>query len=158
DAVVSLDTTQDYHGLKDPGWADLTTLVVKNRKHFTSPLLMVAGPHAFFELADTLEHTRRYYLTLKDMGHDDYIAQGGISRDRLHQLHRGDPKQTAQGRAEEQAALVRVQAGYQALCLYILRFLEAELKGAAAGRDFLATQYRDTQLGGDEPHVEFVPE
>jgi pimeloyl-ACP methyl ester carboxylesterase len=158
DAVVSLDTTQDYHGLQDPGWEEMTTLVVKNRKNFTSPLLMVAGPHAFFELADTLQHARRYYLTLKDMGHDDYIALGGIRRERLYQLHLGDPKQTAQARAKEKATLARVRAGYQALCLYVLRFLEAELKGDAAGKDFLAKQYRDTRLGGDEPHVEVVPE
>src|SRR5262249_13551622 len=52
DAVVSLDTTQDYHGLKDPGWEEMTTLVARNRKNFTSPLLMAAGPDAFFELAD----------------------------------------------------------------------------------------------------------
>jgi pimeloyl-ACP methyl ester carboxylesterase len=157
DAVVSLDTTQDYHGLKDPGWEEMTTLVVRNRKNFTCPLLMVAGPHAFFELADTLRSSRRYYFTIKDMGHDDYIAQGGISRERLYQLHLGDPKQTSEGRAEEKATLARVQTGYQALCLYILRFLEAELKGDAAGKDFLAKRYRDTKLGDVEPHVELVP-
>jgi predicted dienelactone hydrolase len=157
DAVVSLDTTQDYHGLNDPGWAEMTTLVVKNRKHFTSPLLMVAGPSAFFELADTLEHARRYYLTIKGMGHNDYIAQGGISRERLYQLHLGDPKHTADARAEKKADLARVKSGYHALCVYILRFLEAELKGDAAAKAFLATRYRDTELGGDEPHVECAP-
>jgi dienelactone hydrolase len=158
DAIVSLDTTQDYHGLKAPGWEEMTTTVLKNRKSFTSPLLMVASPHAFFELADTLQQARRYYLTLKDMGHNDYISQGGISRERLYQLQLGDPNQTAEARAEAKAALERVTAGYQALCLYILRFLEAELKADAAGKHFLAKQYRDTKLGDIEPHVEFVPE
>jgi hypothetical protein len=158
DAIVSLDTTQDYHGLKAPGWEEMTTTVVKNSKNFTYPLLMVANPHAFFELADTLQFCRRYYFTLKDMGHDDYISQGGIGRERRCQLHQGDQNQTAEARAEENAALARVKAGYQALCLYILRFLEAELKGDAAGKDFLAKQYRDARLGDVEPHVEFVPE
>jgi pimeloyl-ACP methyl ester carboxylesterase len=65
DAVVSLDTTQDYHGLKDPGWEPMTTLVLRNRKHFKCPLLMVAGPAAFFALADTLQASRRYYFTVK---------------------------------------------------------------------------------------------
>jgi predicted dienelactone hydrolase len=158
DAVVSLDTTQDYHGLKDPGWEPMTTLVVRNRKHFKCPLLMVAGPEAFFALADTLRASRRYYFTVKGMGHDDYISQGGISRERLQQLHLGDPKQTAEARAEDRATLARVRAGYQALCLYALCFLEAELKGVAAGKEFLAKQYRDTKLGGDEPHVDLMPE
>jgi pimeloyl-ACP methyl ester carboxylesterase len=157
DAVVSLDTTQDYHGLKAPGWEEMIA-TVKNSKHFTCPLLMVAGPHAFFELADTLQKARRYYLTIKDMGHDDYISQGGIGRERRYQLHHGDPKQTSQARAEEKAALERARAGYQALCRYILRFLQAELKGDAAGKEFLAKQYRDTRLGGDQPHVEYMPE
>jgi hypothetical protein len=158
DAVVSLDTTQDYHGIKDPGWADMTTLVVKNSKNFRSSLLMVAGPDAWFELADALRFSRRHYFTIKGMGHDDYIAQGRISRERLYQLHLDDPKQTPEARAEEEATLARVRAGYRALCVYVLRFLEAELKGDAAGKDFLARKYRDTKLGGDEPHVAFVPE
>jgi hypothetical protein len=158
DAVVSLDTTQDYHGLKDPGWDDLTTLVVKNRANFTSPLLMVAGPQAFFELADTLRSSRRYYLTIKDMGHDDYIAQGGIGRERRGLLHPEGPKKPAEGGTEEAATLATVKVGYEALCLYILRFLEAELKGDAAAKDVLAKQYRDSKLGGAEPHVEFVPD
>jgi hypothetical protein len=158
DAVVSLDTTQDYHGLKDPGWAPMTTLVVNNRKHFTCPLLMVAAPYAHFQLADMLGRARRYYFTIKDMGHDDYIAQGGISRERHYQLCLGDPQQTAEARAEAKATLARVRSGYQALCVYILRFLEAELKADPAGRDFLAKRYRDTTLGGDDPYVELAIE
>lgn len=158
DAVVSLDTTQDYHGLEDPGWEPMTTLVVRNRKTFQCPLLMVAGPEAFFELADMLTNSRRYYFTLKGMGHDDYISQGGISRERLWKLHLDDPKQTAEARTEEKVALARVRAGYQALCQYVLRFLEAELKGDAAGKEFLAKQYRSAKLGSDEPHVDYMPE
>src|SRR5262249_37070667 len=46
----------------------------------------------------------------------------------------------------------------QAVCVYVLRFFEAELKGDDAGKDFLAKQYRDTRLGGVVPHVEYVPE
>ncbi len=157
DAVVSLDTTQDYRGVKDPAWEYLTTPVARNIKNFTCPLLMVAGPHAFFELADSLKLSRRYYLTVPGMGHNEYISQGGIGRERLYQLHLGDPTQTAEARAEEKADLEKARAGYRAVCLYVLRFLEAELKGDAAGKDYLAKQYRDTRLGV-EPHVESVPE
>jgi pimeloyl-ACP methyl ester carboxylesterase len=156
DAVVSLDTTQDYHGLKAPGWSEMIE-AVKDSKDFTCPLVMVAGPYAFFELADTLPKARRYYLTLKDMDHDDYISQGIMRRERLYQLHAGETKPDAEALAKEKAALERSSAGYQALCLYILRFLEAELKGDAAGKEFLAIQYRDTKLGGDRPHVEYMP-
>ena len=41
--------------------------------------------------------------------------------------------------------------------MFVLRFLQAELKAEAAGRDALAKQYRDTKLGDDEPHIEYAP-
>lgn len=158
DAVVCLDTTQDYFSLKEPRWDYLTTPVVKNARNVACPVLMAAGPHAFFELADSLHRARRYYLTVKDLDHNDYITQGVTSKERLYQLHLHDPKQTADARAEDRAALEKARAKYQAVCLYVLRFLEAELKGDAAGKEFLAKQYRDTSLGGADPHVEYVPE
>lgn len=156
DAVVSLDTTQDYHSVKDPGWLDMTNLVLKNRKNFASSLLMVAAPYAYFDLADRLNRAPRYYFTVPGLGHDDYIAQGGISRERLLQLSLGDPKKTPETRAEQQAELAKVNAGYRSSCEYILRFLEAELKGDAPAKEALNTQLRRTKLGA-EPHVEFVP-
>jgi pimeloyl-ACP methyl ester carboxylesterase len=155
DAVVSLDTTQDYQGVSSPLW-DFPAQVMRNEKNFTCPLLMVAGPDAFFELADSLRHAERYYLTIPDVGHNDYITQGNIRNERLYQLRVGDPKPVA-ARAKEKTALERARAGYQAVCVYILRFLEAKLKGDAAGADFLAKQYRDTKFGDGAPHVEYVP-
>jgi pimeloyl-ACP methyl ester carboxylesterase len=156
DAVVCLDTTQDYRGVSDPTWEYLTTPVAKNRKHVSGALLMAAGSYAFFELADSLDHARRYYLTLKGLDHNDYISQGGISRERLVQLHRDDAGRNAEARAKEEAELIRVREEYRSLCEYVLRFLEAELKGDAGAKTFLEKQYRDTKLGGDDPHVEHV--
>ncbi|HEX5272434.1 MAG TPA: tetratricopeptide repeat protein, partial [Gemmataceae bacterium] len=150
DAVVSLDTTQDYYGLSDPRWDEMTAAVTKNRKNMMGPLLMVANPHAFFEMADSLPSARRYYLTLRDLGHNDFISQGRIGRGLRHRL--GDP-----GGAEGRDGPAAVSAAYEALCDYILHFFDAELKGDAAGKKLLATQYRDTPLGGAEPHVEYVP-
>jgi hypothetical protein len=156
DAVISLDTTQDYRGVNDPFWT-FTPQVLKNGSHIDCPLLMVAGPTAFFELADTLKNAERYYLTIKDLSHNDYITQGNVHNERLYQLHLGDPKQSADDRAKEKIALDRAREGYQVLCEYILRFLEAELKGDAAAKVFLAKQYRDTQVGDNHPHVDYMP-
>lgn len=158
DAIVCLDTTQDYFSLKEPRWESFTIPAARNVKNFACPVLMAAGPHAFFELADSLHPARRYYLTVEHLDHNDYISQGVVGKDRLYQLHLGDPKQTAAVRAEEKAALEAARAKYQAVCFYALRFLEAELKGDEAAKDFLAKQYRDTKLGGADPHVEYVPE
>jgi pimeloyl-ACP methyl ester carboxylesterase len=156
DAVVSLDTTQDYHGVSNPMW-QFPQQVLKNAENFTCPLLMVAGPEAYFELADSLHRAERYYITIKGLGHNDYITQGNVHNERLYQLRLGAPDPAAEARAGEKAALERGRAGYEALCVYILRFLEAELNGGAAGKDFLAKQYRDTRFGDDVPHVEHVP-
>src|SRR5262249_36746553 len=112
---------------------------------------------AYFELADSLRFARRYYFTIKDQGHNDYISQGIIHRERLYQLHRNDPHQPAKARTEAKADLERTRAGYQAVCVYVLRFLEAELKGDPAGKDYLAKQYRAGMPGG-AVHVEYVPE
>lgn len=157
DAVVSLDTTQDYRGVNDPMW-QFTPQVLKNARHFRCPLLVAAGPHAFFELADSLRGAERYYLTLKDMDHNDYISQGCIHREQRLQLRLEDAKQSAEARAKDKAALDRARAGYSALCGYTVRFLSATLKRDAAGKEFLAKQYRDTKVGGDAPHVDYVPE
>jgi predicted dienelactone hydrolase len=48
DAVVSLDTTQDYYAMPDLRWEEFTSTVVKDRKNMTGPVLMVANPHASF--------------------------------------------------------------------------------------------------------------
>lgn len=157
DAVVSLDTTQDYHGLSDPAW-QFPAEVLRNEADFTCPLLMVAGPGAFFELADALRHAQRYYLTIPDMDHNDYIAQGHVRREQLDRLREGDdPMGAATDRARGETDRERARAGYRALCVYVLRFLEAKLKGDAAGEDFLAERYRDTEFGDGAPHVEYVP-
>ncbi len=161
DAVVSLDTTQDYYSLADTRWEEMTTPVVRNARTITGPLLMVANPHAFFQLADSLSSARRYYFTIRDLGHNDFIAQGVIGRELRRRLRVPHPAQPGPDQpvdeAEEQAGVAAVRSGYEALCVYILRFLDAELKGDAAGQEFLATRYRDTPLAGAAPHVEYVP-
>src|SRR5262245_33497646 len=107
DAVVSLDTTQDYHGLKNPLW-QYTAQVARNGANFNCPLLMVAAPHAFFERADALRHSERYYLTLGGVGHNDYITQGNVKR----QLYLHNADLTADARAKENAAREKAQSGY----------------------------------------------
>jgi predicted dienelactone hydrolase len=162
DAIVSLDTTEDYYSLADPRWEPMTTVVTNNRANMTGPLLMVANPHAFFQLADALSSARRYYFTIRDLDHDDFISQGGIARALRHRLRfpsapeAGSPK-VVTDKAAEKASLEAVRSAYESLCVYVLRFLDAELKGDAAGKEFLEKEYRDTKLSGTAPHVVFMP-
>jgi hypothetical protein len=162
DAVVSLDTTQDYFGTSDLRWKALISTVVNNRKNMTGPLLMVANPHAFFQLADSLSFGRRFYFTIKDLDHNNFVSQSSMSGELRHRLRftkpgRGSGNPPNADEAKELAHLAKVRSGYESLCIYILRFLDAELKGNAAGKKFLATQYRDTPLAGVAPHVVYVP-
>jgi pimeloyl-ACP methyl ester carboxylesterase len=149
DAVVSLDTTQDYHTLASPGWTEMTTLLRDNSSNMNGPLLMVANAHALFQLADSLKHAERYYLTLRKQDHNDFIIQG-IQRRALECQARPDDRAL-------QAALQSARAGYEWVCEYALTFLDAYLKNQARQRRELLEKYRPTKLGGDQPHVEYLP-
>ena len=76
DAVVSLDTTQDYHALGTPGWGEMVPRIQENSRFFGGALLMVANGKALFQLADKLSRAERYYLTLSGQDHDDFIDLG----------------------------------------------------------------------------------
>jgi hypothetical protein len=162
DAVVSLDTTQDYYSSSDQRWAELCATVDKNRKNMTGSLLIVANPHAYFQLADSLSLARRYYLTIKDLDHNDFVSQGSMTGELRHRLRFPAAAGVGAGppdaqEVKDRARLTAVKSAYESLCTYILHFLDAELKGDAAGKNFVATQYRDTPLAGAVPHLEYVP-
>jgi hypothetical protein len=140
----------------------MTKAVVGNEKRVTGPVLMVANPHAFFQLADSLSSARRYYFTIKDLDHNDFISQGKIGAELRFRLRFPNPAPAGPAtligeEAKERAGVEAINSGYESLCIYILRFLDAELKADAAGKEFLATRYRDTPLAGSAPHVEYVP-
>jgi hypothetical protein len=67
----------------------MTTTVLKNRENMTGPLLMAANPHGFFQLADSLSHARRYYLTIKDLdlGIDMPVSFGPNRHQGLHRVY-----------------------------------------------------------------------
>ncbi|HBS28387.1 MAG TPA: hypothetical protein DEB06_02805 [Phycisphaerales bacterium] len=87
DAVVSLDTTQDYHTLADPRWDMLRISVKDGLEHIKQRVLMVAAPYAVFDLADSMSHAARTYVTLPGLRHNDFIAQGLMRR-----VVNGDPE------------------------------------------------------------------
>ena len=80
DAVVSLDTTQDYESLSDHGWTEFVPVVLNSSENMTMPILFAANAHAIFELADALVGSDRDLLTFKDLHHNDYISQGLFKR------------------------------------------------------------------------------
>ncbi len=131
DALVLLDTTQDYYGPSLPLHEALVREVRAGVAHLTRPLLVAAGPDAVFALCDTLVQAERTYLTVPDLGHDEYISQG---LQRLELLAR----RAAQGRPAAPQELARtpaVRASYRALCESVRSFLDAALGRGAADFD-----------------------
>jgi hypothetical protein len=148
DAVVSLDSTQDYFSLDTHAWEYMQS-VVKNARNLSVPLLIVANAHAFFHLADQLKHAERYYLTVDQLDHEDFVAQG-VAR-RLLACH-ADPK-----KSELRTALDAARAGYEAICEAVLAFFDVHLKRRRSNENDLVQKYGSNQLGGPAPHVDHVP-
>jgi hypothetical protein len=149
DAVASLDTTQDYHTLASPGWKEMTERLLENSRYVNGPLLMVANAKALFQLADSLDRAERYYFTLKDQDHNDFIDQGIKRRALENEAKPGDPKLRSE--------LERAQAGYESVCSFVLDFFDVYLKNQIGRREELVKRFRDTKFGGDQPHVEHLP-
>ncbi len=150
DAVVSLDTTQDYYSLTTGGWDYMTKPVLENVKNVDGPLLMAANAHAIFQFADALQHAERYYLTFREMGHNDFIDQG-IQKRVLECEANPDKKDL---RAELEAA----RAGYESLCESILDFFDVYLKDPSIERKRrLREKHGGNKLGGTAPRVDYVP-
>jgi hypothetical protein len=148
DAVVSLDTTQDYFSLATHGWEVMTEEVLRDVKNVTGPVLFVANAHAVFDFADSLKYAERYYLTFRGQGHEEFISQG-IMRRLLASWAKPD-------NAKVREELERVRANYTAICDYILRFFNVYLKADTSRRDLLIKPYAKNPLGGPGPHVDHV--
>lgn len=120
DAVLSLDTTQDYSMLSDRTW-QFPQRTLAGREYVTMPFLYVAGPGALFELADSLHHSARTLLTVPGLGHNEFISQGVI---------RGH---LAAGLARDNAARRdTVQRHYRMLVDYMASWIDATREVRAA--------------------------
>lgn len=80
DAVLALDTTQDYALLTDRSWYYFTDRVIEMRRSVRRPIAFFADPGALYELGDSLKFTRRWYVSTPELGHNDFISQGNIGR------------------------------------------------------------------------------
>ncbi len=148
DAVVSLDTTQDYTGLADHRWDDMIKPILENRSNSRRPLLFVANSHAVFEFADQLTDADRYYLTFRDLGHNDFVSQGVRWREFESLAHPDDQTR----RNERDAA----RSAYTIVCECVVDFLDAYLKGDRKKKRALIRKFESNPLGGTAPHMRFV--
>ncbi|MBK7403378.1 MAG: hypothetical protein IPJ41_01775 [Phycisphaerales bacterium] len=129
-AIVSLDTTQDYHSFEDKRWYDMVPVALAHIADIDVPLLFVARPHATFRMADRLVAAPRLYLTFRDLEHETFVSHGVLGAEFA-------------GRAD--APMVR--ASYLELCRAIGLFLDAELRGSESAREELRTRWEGAALG-----------
>jgi hypothetical protein len=73
DAVVLLDTTQDYWTLADRRFAYFSDPVLDRRRELAAPLLFAARPPAMFELGDSLSAARRWYVWVERLVATDTV-------------------------------------------------------------------------------------
>ena len=134
-ALVLLDTTQDYYTLETPVYAGFVREVLAGSERVSQSILATASPVAAFLLLDRLEGAERRYLTFPTLDHNEYLSQG-LQHVRFEELA---------GRAVEDAREVRQE--FVSLCEYVLAFLRAELLGGDADRRALDEVYRGATLG-----------
>ena len=150
DALVSLDTTQDYYSLLDTRWNYMTEPVTKNINNMAIPMLAVAAKEAIFQMFDLLKHAERYYLTTSNLEHNDFISQGVIANTFKFKLGKsGDPI--------TKEKLEALRADYEAVCQYVLHFFGLYLKQDDKSREYLLTKYKESRFEAPTPHVEYIP-
>lgn len=151
DATVSLDTTEDYHGLDMPGWFALRSAVKNARAALTRPILFAANPEAGFEMVDSMTATPRYLFTTDSLGHDGFVSVQSLGY-------------WAQLKAVSEAELPQIQEEasrawnrFQTLCETVLRFLDATLKNEPDALNAQLAQHRGQGFCGDGPFLDYVP-
>jgi len=146
DAIVALDTTQDYRTLRDPRWPELVREVRDASAHWRTPTLFVAGPDALFALGDTLQGCERGYLTVPDLTHNDFISQG-------EQAARARQDAAGSSSTAGNAADVLSARGRE-LRRVVIEYLEWTLLGSMSARTELDRRC-ETILGADV-HLEWA--
>ena len=126
DALVLLDTTQDYYCLAMPFFEPLVREITDGIATLTTPMLVAANPAAMFALCDTLVKAERTYLTVPELGHDDFISQGQQRMARIARSPQAGPA--------EAVKVELARAHYRVLCECVLQFLDATLRGETGVR------------------------
>jgi hypothetical protein len=122
-AMVSLETTQEYHTLSVKLWKTFVNPTLQGIGKIKGDLLFIAAPGAIFQLADSMKNANRYYFTIPDVGHNDYISQG-IIHNYVSKLV------TVSNKTEER--FKRVSDDYRSICDLVLKFMNDKLKNSNA--------------------------
>ncbi|MEM7203675.1 MAG: hypothetical protein AAF628_25650 [Planctomycetota bacterium] len=158
DALVLFDSTADYYSLRIPNFRYLTEPALQQPGAYVRPMLVIAGPEATFEMCDQLTAADRTYLTVPELGHNEFILQG-VLRLRVQgwlQEARSD-SEGAEARARDVAREPDVVRLFVETCEAARLFLDAELCGARGPCDARWAAWAKNALGGAAPRVALAP-
>jgi hypothetical protein len=129
DVLVLLDTTIDYYSLAIPSFQYLTNAALENIDNLNQPMLVVAGPEAMFEMCDRFLNSDRAYLTVPELGHNEFIAQGIF---RLRVLRWMVDERPDDELSKELQRSAVVNRNYVELCYAVRAYLNAQLNNQTA--------------------------
>ena len=125
DALILLDTTQDYWAAREPRWTHPPDVLAAPER-FDVPMLVTTGREAIFDLVDRLPAADRWYLGFRELGHNEFIEQGQQTAELA--ARRAGPESAAAAQAAARIA----REGFDRVCDVARLFLDAHLKGDAA--------------------------
>ena len=126
DAVVSLDTTQDYYYNTRPAFKSYVDRVDPSAQKV--PLLIAATQCAVFDLADRLTKSDLLYVKADKLGHEEFTSEGVVAAALNH---------------PESAAGVRQR--FSAQCELIREFLDLHLNGVKRKGNWIAPPHFEVQ-------------
>ena len=155
DALVLLDTTQDYWSVREPRWTHVADALAAI-PNFRVPMLVCADRNAIFDLADRLTSADRWYLTFRQLGHNSFIEHGVMGLELAARRAAAAPATDGQpSTADDDARIER--AGFDHLCRTARLFLDAQLKGDPSAAAALAAEAAASAPGDVESRLEHVP-
>jgi Chlorophyllase enzyme len=149
DALIILDTTQDYWAASNPRWTHPPDALAAPER-FRAPMLVTTGREATFDLVDRLSAADRWYLTFRELGHNEFIEQGQQTAELA--ARRAGPEAATTAQAARTA-----REGYDRVCSVALLFLDANLKRDAAAAAALQALAAASRPGDVACRLEHVP-
>jgi len=140
DAMISLETTQEYHSPYYLIWDYYVRGLLSNADEINGDVLFVTDPSAVHIVADQLNNVDRYYLTISGLLHDQFISQGTQSSYILSKLN---------GDAKAKMSFEDVSAKYAAICNAFVSFFDLKIKKDATKWIQYLSANKDKKFGKD---------
>src|SRR4030095_2852411 len=118
DGIIPLDSDFGYE-LYSFYPSQYNPLVKDKLKFYSIPVFCVGRREARFKMIDSLSLSKRYYLTIPDMRHNDFTSQGAIGRYYCLPY------------IKEQQLYKQVTENYLSMCSDVLQFLNSYTKTGA---------------------------